>query len=90
MNKYKEALEELRKLERAYNFKNIGQVAPQVNCDVLQELLDKATPKKVIEDKTHPISTFYCPNCQKEFDVIQWHDEYCSFCGQRIDWSDEE
>lgn len=36
----KEALENLKKLERDDNFKNWGgQVAPQVNCDVINQLI---------------------------------------------------
>lgn len=37
----KQALENLRLLEREYNFKNQGQVAPQVNCDLIEESIDE-------------------------------------------------
>lgn len=37
----KQALENLRLLERKHNFKNQGQVAPQVNCDLIEKSIDK-------------------------------------------------
>ena len=37
----KQALENLRLLERKYNFKNQGQVAPTVNCDLIENSIDK-------------------------------------------------
>ena len=37
----KQALENLRLLERKHNFKNQGQVAPQVNCDLIEKFIDQ-------------------------------------------------
>ena len=37
----KQALENLRLFEREHNFKNQGQVAPQVNCDLIEKSIDK-------------------------------------------------
>lgn len=37
----KQALEKLRLLEREHNFKSQGQVAPQVNCDLVEKSIDK-------------------------------------------------
>ena len=37
----KQALEKLRLLEREHNFKSQGQVAPQVNCDLIEKFIDK-------------------------------------------------
>ncbi|WP_315006402.1 hypothetical protein [uncultured Granulicatella sp.] len=37
----KQALEKLRLLEREHNFKSQGQVAPQVNCDLIEKSIDK-------------------------------------------------
>lgn len=37
----KQTLEKLRLLEREHNFKNQGQVAPQVNCDLIEKSIDK-------------------------------------------------
>ncbi len=45
----------------------------------LQELVNKATPKK-LEDKR-------CPECECLFDLNKY---YCGWCGQRIACSDED
>lgn len=37
----KQALEKLRLLEREHNFKSQGQVAPQVNCDLIEKSIDQ-------------------------------------------------
>ena len=37
----KQELEKLRLLEREHNFKSQGQVAPQVNCDLVEKSIDK-------------------------------------------------
>lgn len=37
----KQVLENLRLLERENNFKSQGQVAPQVNCDLIEKSIDK-------------------------------------------------
>lgn len=37
----KQALEKLRLLEREHNFKSQGQVAPQINCDLIEKSIDK-------------------------------------------------
>lgn len=49
---------------------------------VMQELVDKATPMKPKRNER------YCGNC----DTVRLlpYDNYCSNCGYKIDWSDEE
>lgn len=86
MNKYREALERLRILEKAKNLHYQNQVAPQVDCDVLQELVDKATPKKPMQKAA---GRKVCPNCERST-VREVSPRYCSICGQAIDWSDNE
>lgn len=60
--------------------------------DVLKELVDKATPKKPIIRRGYSIEYYHCPNCNAFIaycdDEDDYHD-YCVFCGQAIDWSDE-
>jgi hypothetical protein len=59
---------------------------------VLQELVDKATQKKVKEPKLlngHK-NTFidgYCPNCNEHNFRCN---KYCMHCGQKLDWSDKD
>ena len=57
--------------------------------NTLQELVDKATPKKPIGERLDRL----CPNCEKR---LYWDDEtcdyiyedYCIHCGQHLDWSE--
>lgn len=83
MNKYQEALRKLRKIEQTENTWDI-------NCDVLQEIVDKATPKK-------PEITIYngfCPNCHQAFGFERTRQamlrpywlSFCPVCGQALDW----
>lgn len=55
----------------------------------LQELVEKATPKKAIKETGRWDLIFYkCPTCSKN---LGWSYDskakYCDDCGQRIDWS---
>lgn len=34
--------------------------------------------------------TWYCPNCDKSYEVDYDSYDFCPNCGQAIDWSDEE
>lgn len=83
MNKYQEALEKLREIEQTEN-------TWDVNCDVLQELVDRATPKKPDVN----INNGYCPNCHQAFGLERtqramlkpyWL-SFCPCCGQALDW----
>ena len=65
----------------------------------LQELVERATPKKVKKvAKEEYMETGYkhcCPSCGNMVGTITndldiEHDDYCPSCGQAIDWSDEE
>ena len=78
MNKYQEALKKLRKIEQTEN-------TWDENCDVLQELVDKATPKKPIQKAA---GRNVCPNCMRST-AREVSPRYCSICGQRLDWSEE-
>lgn len=97
MNDYKKALDYLRMLERKESLFFSNQVAPQVNCDVMQELVEKATPKKVEEkeDICDVVEYVYtrgkCPKC-KSYVAYDGYDryDYCQYCGQAIDWSEDE
>lgn len=69
----------------------------------LQELVDKATPKKVSKkgayktyDEDFEYKHYKCPNCNKEIVVsgnwVMHYNEvnYCKHCGQKIDWSGKD
>ena len=56
--------------------------------DVLQELVDKVTPIKVI--KAAPYGTTRaskCPICNKRYSRAH-KKEYCPNCGQKFDWEE--
>ncbi len=104
MNKYQEALDRLVKHScpqrtscNECDMKGYCNRIAKDWIDVLQELVDKATPAKVIyeadgyDEKGNLIfDTAYCPNCDKDFEVdYDEHSKYCPNCGQAIDWSEE-
>ena len=52
--------------------------------ELLQKLVDKATPKKL---KNYRYFVGDCSNCGRA--VIE-DQEYCDQCGQKLDWSKED
>lgn len=81
MNKYQKALNALRK-----NFLN--EHSPE--CDVLQELVDKSTPKKPIPLFIPMVFLPYrCPVCKTLVNRKKEKFDYCPKCGQKLDWSEE-
>lgn len=77
MNKYERALELISKEINNDHLDNEFQV--------LDELIDKATPMNVHNSSVMANGTacWLCPKC-KEF--VYYTDKYCSSCGQRIEW----
>ena len=70
------------------------------SMDLLQELVDKETPKKPeikelirkdnYRDGTNiPRYDWWCPNCNLEH-MSGNNFKYCPSCGQALDWRDEE
>lgn len=69
----------------------------------VQELIDKATPKKVVKSKPLEFdvkigkATFkkgtsslrICPSCRKWLNY-NYEKNYCGYCGNALDWSEEE
>lgn len=65
--------------------------------EVLGDILDKATPKKVKEMQDHYFSETYeynytsgrCPNCDQGVSCDEYYEpKYCVECGQRLDWEE--
>ena len=84
MNKYQEALGKLRKIEQTEN-------TWDENCEVLQELADKATPKKPdFWGDGYGDEYWNCPCCGASFETDYDKYDYCPECGQAIDWSVED
>lgn len=97
MNKYQEALSSvLFTMHNRVKPKALGRCEDS-NLDLLQELVDRATTKKVsyegdgYDDKGELIyDTAICPTCERKFEVdYDEHSNYCPSCGQRIEWGDE-
>ena len=78
MNKYQEELDTLTK-------------SAVFTSEILQELVDRATPKKAIKDEIQDIryiTKYICPKCGGK--ITGRVSDYCYHCGQALDWSDEE
>ena len=55
---------------------------------VIADALEKQIPKKPIMRKDVAETYYICPEC--EWGVDKFDDNYCSDCGQKLDWSSEE
>lgn len=93
MNKYQEALSSvLFTMHNRVKPKALGRCEDS-NLDLLQELVDRATPKKCEEKEqiVNGISIIHavCPNCGIEIDEFE-HFKGCPYCLQALDWSGEE
>lgn len=113
-NKYQEALDCIIKYScpekticSECNMHDICNSDTKSRVDILQKLVDKATPKKpalakIYCDRKTDIydengwidpDICCCPNCGKltiyDFEYDEKY-KHCTFCGQRIDWSDED
>lgn len=70
--------------ERPIEFQNeLNQCTYKANLLAISAL-EKQIPKKPVRDREYTL----CPNCKKV--EIDWLDNYCHGCGQRLDWSVEE
>ena len=99
-SKYQEALDRL--LNDDYDFshdfyEDDKATAMERDIDTLQELVDKAVPKKPFyeadgydENGELIYDTWICPNCDKKYEVDYDEYDHCPNCGQAIDWSDED
>lgn len=91
MNKYQEALKKVEKscISVAMEF-NFGELFEEDEkaLSTLQELVDKATPKKPIKSN-NPLFDYmvFCPACNKS---MSFKNYYCGSCGQAVDWSDKD
>ena len=95
MNKYQKALDYLAEnsmyetVERSdlpdgVIWKEVTQEGIEAQ-ELLQELVDRATPKKVFDK--HPFKSFgWCPNCNCSINR-RYYPKFCG-CGQALDWSE--
>ena len=98
MNKYQEALEYLTEEARSNYFRKYVQTSKEKvtlfkSSEALQELVDRATPKK----PNITINNGFCPNCHQAFGLERTKEtmlrprwfSFCPYCGQHLDWSEE-
>ena len=86
MNKYEEALDKIKEL---YVFRKFGSMEEvksdyKKECDLLEELVKRATPMKPTIHSTEEYVKHSCPVCG-----ISGMFNYCPVCGQAIDWSNK-
>lgn len=94
MSKHQEALNKVYELISDLDFGSQLKCADQLK--IIQELVDKATPKKPkIEQQNDYVEHNYvcsyelafCPDCDLR---INFDEDYCKRCGQKFDWSEED
>lgn len=105
VNFYKEAIEQCKQelltsnedAEFIINYSLGYYEAMLERYEKLLELVDKETPKKVINgtaelSKETPhllvLNEYSCPVCNSDI-VFAYHCNYCKNCGQALDWSEE-
>lgn len=86
MNKYQQALDNC-----------VNRWTPTADWNLLKALVEKATPKKPINQSTPVVRQGYCPNCKGELRKLGSRNEvvlegqlYCCSCGQALDWSTDD
>ena len=82
MNKYQEAI----KIFERYIDNEAYTEKMQNACKLAIKALEKATPKK--RKIYAPLGLELCPTCGK--DTYREFFKYCPYCGQALDWSEEE
>lgn len=91
MNKYQEALNNVKKVYVESDHYD------EEDIRLLQELVDKATPKKIIprwrtgyDPKLYYPKSFHCPSCGRKLRVDQFY-KWCPDCNQSLEkWSDND
>lgn len=93
MNKYQKALNRLCIAPMRFGEDLYDGYKEEI--DLLQELVDKETPKKVklkLQNdyvECHYVCSYelaFCPKCGLKND---FNNNYCPNCGQKLDWSDD-
>lgn len=105
MNKYQQALDKLEYFAVQYENTKTGEQWDEItdeiqtNKKIMQELVDKSTPKKPISKYIVDGRYCVCPECGalldeecllKTYECLREVHQYCHVCGQAIDWSEED
>ena len=92
MSKYEDALYTLLDIISEYRVEKyiISNKDIDDAIDSLEELINRDKALQVDEETEHIevyADTYYnCPNCNKEIEI---HTNYCPYCGQKLDWGNE-
>lgn len=93
MSKYTEAISSIYfTMHNRVKPKTLGHCEDK-NLELLEELVDRATPKK--PDIT--VHNGFCPNCHQAFGFERTRQamlrpywlSFCPVCGQALDWSED-
>jgi hypothetical protein len=93
MSKYTEAISSIYfTMHNRVKPKTLGHCEDK-NLEVLEELVERATPKKPDVN----INNGYCPNCHQAFGLERTRQamlrpywlSFCPCCGQAIDWGNK-
>ena len=90
-NKYQEALDYVNKsVCTAMACLGINDKKTREYLHTLQELVNKETPKKVIETTDYGTTrAVNCPICNKRYSMSNSKKYiYCPHCGQHLNWSE--
>lgn len=102
MNKYQKALNTIgdtltyymvgKDLASLHSVNEIGD-----SMATLREIVNKETPKKLLDVCTPVVKWGLCPVCKGELNKLGGkpnrvfsNQKYCPDCGQALDWSEEE
>jgi len=86
MNKYQESLYLIKESHAQGEF-----MYDNLDVGVLQELVEKATPKKGVDKEDNfGGKKLSCPKCNKPIVNVwsksDYKPNYCHYCGQALDW----
>ena len=69
---------------------------PLKNMELIVQVLEKQIPKKPIDKSNNPHDwhVMACPCCEHTFwnsgQFVHYQPKFCNYCGQKLDWSEEE
>jgi predicted RNA-binding Zn-ribbon protein involved in translation (DUF1610 family) len=76
MNKYQKALAYYKRQRLDYRIRGVVD-------EPFKELVDKATPKKIVISKS--FNDYACPECDTIIGKLAYLYKHCPYCGQAID-----
>ena len=77
-----------------YHYQNGEKIDMEDALWTAVQSLEKQIPKKGIMIGDNYSSVLSCPNCRKPivnvWNIAKYEPNYCHYCGQALDWSDEK